>query len=501
MDWIEIIWPMLTGASLLVAVAYVVVGFSRRANKAYIALATVAVSVAALALLELAIYRTSSPEEMAIYIRWMHVPITGLVLSFLYLLHDWSGHTPPQIAIAAGVLRVLALVINFIVGENLNFLSISDIEKSTWWGVSVSNPIGIANPWVIVAQISNALVLIYIGQTMFYALRKRKQNLKEVMTIGSSWFLMATIMIASSLLMTLDLSDPPLIAAPGFAIVIVTIIYFRMNDLIRSHRIEMELRESELLRLHAEREVAMERANLAHLSRVNLLGEISGSIIHELNHPLAAILSNAQVAQQMLRRDPLDMLMVQEILSDIVDNDRRAGDIIQGIRRLMKKDAQQYAPLSINDVIEDCLRVIRSELQHRRITLHVDLSRGLPLFLGDSVQLQQVMLNLIVNSCEAMQSLTADRTLLIRTGSSSEGILVEVIDTGTGIPEEIIERMFEPFETLKHSGMGMGLAICQSIIEAHGGDIHAENITPHGARIFFTLPQMERSHGENRTYS
>ncbi|GAA5073942.1 two-component system sensor histidine kinase NtrB [Lysobacter panacisoli] len=243
-------------------------------------------------------------------------------------------------------------------------------------------------------------------------------------------------------------------------------------------------------RKRMEQEVAMEREGLAHLSRVTMLGELSGSLAHELNQPLAAILSNAQAAQRMLRRDPSDIGEVQEILADIVDNDRRAGQVISRMRGLLKKEHREHRPLSLNEVVQDSLRLMRNDLLNRGVGCRFDLNPAVPRVFGDRVQLQQVILNLIVNACDAMAE-QGERVVTVRTFHSDTGVCTEVVDTGHGIAEHMLENIFTPFETTKPSGMGMGLAVCRTIVRAHGGRIWAENAQSGGARVCFDLPGLE----------
>lgn len=243
-------------------------------------------------------------------------------------------------------------------------------------------------------------------------------------------------------------------------------------------------------RKRMEQEVAMEREGLAHLSRVTMLGELSGSLAHELNQPLAAILSNAQAAQRMLRRDPSDIGEVQEILADIVDNDRRAGQVISRMRGLLKKEHREHRPLSLNEVVQDSVRLMRNDLLNRGVGCRLDLNPGVPRVFGDRVQLQQVILNLIVNGCDAMAD-RAERVVTVRTVHSDLGVCTEVVDTGHGIAGDMLETIFTPFETTKPNGMGMGLAVCRTIVRAHGGRIWAENAQSGGARVCFDLPGLE----------
>ncbi|QSX73819.1 GHKL domain-containing protein [Lysobacter arenosi] len=489
MNWIELAWPMLASASLIVALAHALVHFARPLHRVHLAFALAAASIGVLALLELVTYRTQSPETMAVLIRWMHVAITAMVLSLIYVLHHWFGYGSVRIAIAAAVLRVIALVIDFTVGDNLTFLVVEQVGRSIWWGVPVSHPIGMANPWVIVGQASNALALAYIGQTIWRARNEPASARNAAWIVGGSWFLLVGVMVADATLMAFGLPRPPMIAAPGFAIVVVTTSYRLVSELFRSDRLAMQLQESELRRLRSEQEVEAERASLAHLSRVAVLGELSGSLAHELNQPLTAILSNAQAAQRILRREPTGVAEVQEILSDIIADDRRAGQVIGRVRGFLRKETHEFAPLSANEVVQDCARMMRRELQDRGVALHLDLAPGLPACLGDRVQLQQVLVNLIVNACDAMHAVPGERTVRVRTSSNERSVLAEVADTGTGVAEAIVDQIFEPFETTKATGMGLGLSVCRTIIQAHNGRIWAERNMPVGACLCFELPR------------
>jgi two-component system, LuxR family, sensor kinase FixL len=248
-------------------------------------------------------------------------------------------------------------------------------------------------------------------------------------------------------------------------------------------------------RREAEFELALQRNELAHLSRVAMLGELSGSLAHELNQPLTAILSNAQAAQRFLARDNPDLNEVREILQDIVNDDKRAGEVISGLRLLLTKGQMQSQPLDLNHVVSDVLRLVRSDLLNSGVIVNTDLLRGLPAATGDRVQLQQVMINLVVNGCEAMASVDgAARQLAVRTALTAEGeVCVSVSDLGHGIPHHNLERVFDPFFTTKTHGLGLGLAVCRTIVAAQGGRLWAANNTGRGASFHFTLPAVSRT--------
>jgi two-component system, LuxR family, sensor kinase FixL len=244
-------------------------------------------------------------------------------------------------------------------------------------------------------------------------------------------------------------------------------------------------------RKHAELEVVQKRSELAHLSRVTMLGELSGSLAHELNQPLTAILSNAEAAQMFLESDAVDLAEIRKILDDIVTADKRAGEIIQRLRSLLKKEEPARHPLEINDVLQEVLKLVRSELVSHGISVELNLTDGLPRIAGDRVQIQQVLINLIINACDAMaDNAEGDRKLTVRTDSQGCEVRVAIIDYGCGIPADMLEKVFESFVTTKPAGMGLGLSVCRSIISAHDGRITAENNPDRGACFRVILPSV-----------
>ena len=228
---------------------------------------------------------------------------------------------------------------------------------------------------------------------------------------------------------------------------------------------------------------------MAHLARVAMLGELSGSLAHELNQPLSAILSNAQAAQRFLARDPPQLDRVTEILADIVKSDKRAGAVITRLRSLLKKEEAQHRPLDMNEVVQEVLALMRSDFLNRQVSVRTELAPQLPAVSGDRVQLQQVLLNLLINGCDAMAGARAQPDLVVRSESApGRNVRVSVADRGTGIPLEDLERIFEPFVTTKPQGLGLGLAVCRSIVKAHNGRLWATNNPDGGASVHIELP-------------
>jgi PAS domain S-box-containing protein len=228
---------------------------------------------------------------------------------------------------------------------------------------------------------------------------------------------------------------------------------------------------------------------LAHASRLATMGQLAASIAHEVNQPIGAVRNNAHAALRFLAGDPPDLAEVREALECVVSDTYRAGDILGGIRDQIKKAPPRKGRVDLSEAVEEVIALARGELLNNHVAVHTRLAPGLPAVHGDRVQLQQVMLNLIVNAIEAMASIDEDaRELAVSTASSPEGLLVAVADSGPGVAAEDRERIFGSFFTTKAAGVGIGLSICRSIIEAHGGRLWADAHPPHGAVFRFTLP-------------
>jgi PAS domain S-box-containing protein len=243
-------------------------------------------------------------------------------------------------------------------------------------------------------------------------------------------------------------------------------------------------------RKHVEEALRDAQANLAHVARITTLGELTASIAHEVNQPLAAVVANAEASLRWLRRGTPDVEAACRSVEWIINDGNRASEVIRRVRALANKTSLEKVALDVNDVVREIIPLVQRELISNRVSLQMELAPALPTVLGDRVQLQQVIINLVMNGIEAMQSVTdRPRELAIRSGQDeTHRVLVSVTDCGVGISAENANRLFNPFFTTKSSGMGMGLSICRSIMEAHGGRLWATANVPHGAAFQFTLP-------------
>jgi PAS domain S-box-containing protein len=243
-------------------------------------------------------------------------------------------------------------------------------------------------------------------------------------------------------------------------------------------------------RKQAELDAQRDRAELSHLSRVALMGEMSASIAHELNQPLAGILSNAAAGQRFIDRGDVNLREIREMFGDIIADSRRASGVVRGIRGMVKKEQVERRSVDLNEVVMDALRMASPDAVLRSCQLETSLEANLPAIDGDPVQLQQVLLNLVINAFDAMRDRPpSGRKVSIATKSNGDGtVRASVRDHGVGISEEMRDRVFDPFFSTKTEGLGMGLAIVRSIVEAHGGTITAANVNDGGARFEFILP-------------
>jgi C4-dicarboxylate-specific signal transduction histidine kinase len=246
-------------------------------------------------------------------------------------------------------------------------------------------------------------------------------------------------------------------------------------------------------REQAEEALRQAQADLAHVSRVTTMGELTASIAHEVNQPLTAVVNNANACLDLLPKGAPNLEEVRDALTEIVDDTDRASAVIARVRQLARKAPFERTLLNLRDVITDVCALARYESASRRVTIRTELPEELPLVSGDRVQLQQVLLNLVVNGMDAMNSVEESQRLLVICGrreirDGAPEVWLSVQDSGTGFKPEEMDRLFEAFYTTKPQGMGMGLAISRSIIEAHGGRLWAEPNQGQGATFLFSLP-------------
>jgi len=241
--------------------------------------------------------------------------------------------------------------------------------------------------------------------------------------------------------------------------------------------------------LKAQKDLQQTQRDLNRLARSNLLGELASTLAHDLNQPLAAILSNAQAARRFMATDEFDMQELRSILDDIVSDDKRASEVIRNLRSMLQRGYVPKAELDINEAVREVLELLEGELRDNQVVLKVRYGRELPRIQGARVEIQQVAMNILLNALKALRGVPADdRIITVRTRSDEDKVLVSFDDSGPGFPVETLPKVFDAFHSTAEDGIGMGLAICKRIIEDHGGEIRAENAETGGALMSFSLP-------------
>jgi two-component system, LuxR family, sensor kinase FixL len=605
MNWVIVIWSMVTAVCLTLAVVHGLVWVRQRAAWANLLFALTAVGTAAMAGSELRMLLASTVEDFGTALRWFHLPVWITVLGLLGFVRCYLNTGRSWLAWSAAGLRTASLVLNFALPPNLNYREITDLRHVVFLGTPVSIPVGVPDPRMVVGQLSLLFLLLFVVDATAAAWRLGNRR-RAVMVGGGVTFFVAAGM-GQAILVFWGWVEWPITASLFFSGIVAAMGYELSSDLLRAAQLADSLREREgelrreraltdavfnsvpgLLYLYAadgrfvrwnrqyeirtgytsaelawmnvtdwfrpedlevmrlawnkvfaggnvdtelpvrmkdgtcvpylltgvrvlideqphlvgigidiaerkamEKQAAQQRAELAHLSRVASLGELSGSLAHELNQPLAIILTNAQAAQRLLASQSPDLDEVRQILADIVAEDRRAGEVIRRLHALIKRGESERRPLAVNELVLEVVSLMRSELLGRGITLQMQLADSLPPIAGERIPLVQVLINLVANACDAMaERPAAERQLTLSTHVEVDLVQISVRDSGCGLPGAGA-RIFESFFTTKAHGLGMGLPICRTIVTAHAGKIWAEDNADQGATFHVSLPRAE----------
>jgi two-component system, LuxR family, sensor kinase FixL len=609
LNWVLIVWSTAASASLTLAAIHFLVWFKSRTAWANLLFSLAATAVVVVACCELWMMRAETPAEIGAAVRWGQVAVwvvllslTGFVMLYLRAGRRWLAWT------FCG-LRTFSLALNFLVGQNLNYLEITGLRHIRFLGESVAVARGVANPLMLVGQLSLVLLMAFVADAALSVWRRGERRLALV--TGGSIFLCILGAAVQGALVVWGTVQLPLTPSLFFVAIVVAMSYAMSLDLFRATQLALHLEKSEAAlrqsewrynqaaeaanigawewniardeiwatdrgraligfspgqridfnsvfiaihpedrdavrgsfmrsletgrtyewryrvlltgggvrwiatrcrveadvggkpsvvrgisfdvteRVRAAEEIALKRSELAHVSRVSTLNELSSSIAHEINQPLQSILSNAQAALLLLAKENPNFVEVREILKDIVVDDKRASEVMRELRSLIKKGESRVEALDINEQVRSAVRLLNSELRVAGVTTTVTLAPDLPLIKGDRVQLQQVLLNLIINGCEAMATVSREnRELLLMTQMNDDkSVLVCVTDRGPGIPPQNLERVFDSFFTTKTNGLGLGLSVSRLIISTNGGRLWASaNRIASGACFCFTVP-------------
>jgi signal transduction histidine kinase len=478
MNAVTMLWAGVAGVALTLAGVYGSLWLLDRRRPASLAFCAVAIGVAGLSIAELGMMHSASPAEYGRWVRWFHLPNFLVVAGLVAFVQLEFGTGRLWLATLIVGLRLLLLAVNFLVQPNVTWSEISSLRTMSFLGeqVSVVGSAVLRQPVQWAATVASLLFVAYVADALLGAWRLgERETRRKALVICGGILTFIALAILESQLVVWNVVQMPVIVAPPFLVLMAAITYELSRGMVASARME---REAQLL-----------RDQLAHLARVDTVSQLSASLAHELRQPLTAILANARAGQAMLASGKAEVPELQDMLADIYVDGRRAEDIIQRTRALVKRSEIQFQGVSLAAVARDVLVLLRADAIQRGVTLEASVADAIPEVRADRVQLSQVLLNLIVNAMDAVCAESArERRVMVQAKRGRAHVEVAVADSGPGIPGDIVHRIFDSFVTTKPTGLGVGLAVSKAIVEAHGGQLWAENNPGNGATFKFTLP-------------
>lgn len=430
--------------------------------------AVLAVATAGLALCELWMMHAQTTEQFGVALRWIHVPGALLLIALVWFVRTYLRAGRTWLAWTVCGLRVLLLVLNFVDSPNVNFRKITALRPVSLLGEQVATATGVPNPLMIIGQVALIATVVFVVDAALTVWRRGEYRQAVVIGGAVTFFILAST--AQSVLSFWQIVPSPITGSLFFGGIVIAMGYELSRDVLQAAEVQ-EMRQE-----------------LAHAGRVMMMGQLATTLAHELNQPLGAILRNAEAAELFLEADSPDMEELRVILGDIRRDDQRAGEVIEQMRRFLSRRAPETKPLDVSALVREVASLIRLDALSRRVVVEVAIAESLPSVRGDRVQMQQVLLNLVLNGMDALNSTGERRVTITAQLNDASGVEIAVSDTGDGIPADKAGKLFAPFFTTKSQGMGMGLAISRSIVEAHGGTIRAENNKHSGATFRVRLP-------------
>jgi signal transduction histidine kinase len=480
MESVIILWSAASAAAMVLAVLCKLMWWMDRRDTASLMLCILGVSTAAAAYIELGLMHSRTTAEFGTWIRWYHLPLFPALIAQVLFVHFYLESSTKWLMWSVILTRAFIFVANFSIEPNYNFVSIESLHFVSLLGAEVT-AIEHAVPrrgLQMIAVLSLVLLFAYVMSAAVRCWRKGDaEQRRKALAVGLAEGLPMLLTILYGQLVIFGVIGGPISNIPWFLGALLIMGYVSGRDFVVSRRARLEAAEL--------------RSQLAQVERVNLLGRLSSALSHELSQPMSAMSLNLGAARKRLKQAPADIDELAAILHDVDADNDRAIDIIHRVRQLFKQRAIALSPIKVEDAVRNALTLAEPEARAWNVALILRIPAGLPAVSGDSIHLAQVLLNLIMNGIQAVQALPRDARRIIleaRTDVEKGEVEVSVRDSGPGVPGTIAHRIFDPLFTTKPEGMGMGLALSHSIIEAHGGRLWIDNESPQEGAVFrFTL--------------
>ena len=485
MNAIQILWPMAIGACLTLGLLQLPPPVR---NQGWPWLTLLSFSIAGIAAAEFVAMHAPDSLAYGRALLWMQVPVSTAFIAIVACVRRFPGSGSRWPGALVLAVQAVCLATHFLAGATLGDAGIIGLREIRFLGEPVKVAGLVPSPRNWLAGLAILLLAALLADSALKLWRSRNcRSRKAALALGGcAVFFLVLVPLQAAFFHPEKVGIPYLVGFPFAAMLAPGVMACgRGGKPSHAGTATATCRGNEQGGARSPHHEEFSRIAL-----VSTLSEFSGSLAHELNQPLAIILANAQAAQRLLVQSPPDLEEVKEILSDIVDEDRRAGDVVQRLRALLKRGETKMMPVSLNEIATAVLHLTHGDLSERGIRISQNLAPDLPASTGDRVQLKQVLLNLILNATESMARMPPEtRHLLVSTAAINGSVLLAVRDQGTGLPDNI-EPLFEPFHTTKPEGLGMGLAISRSIMVAHGGHLRARSNPEGGATFELELPAL-----------
>ena len=483
MSYLTIAWSMCAGACAALGLIQFLLWLRGLDRREALLASVMSLAAAVTALLELALMNARDVARYGRLLQWENLSVYALIVSLVLFVRIRLGSQRTWLISLILLLWSVAVVVNFLFPHSVIFLEIDRLDvRQTFWGETFATASGQGNPWVILTYVASLLIFGYVIAEAARVWRAGDRHL--ALTVGGSISLFMVLGGMHAPLVDQGALRMPYMVSFAYLAIVIALVY----ELAASARIALQMEKQRSEALDEAREA---RDDLERVARLSLLGELAASIAHELNQPLAAILTNAQAAQRLLAVPAPDLDEQRAIVGDVVRDAKRAGQIIHGMRALLQKGERRHERMDAA-IVRETIGLLHSELQQHRIK--VKLPGDVPWvgFEADRVGMQQVILNLVSNAARALCEVPEPQRLLeIALSDLGDRVCLSIADRGPGIEPNDLPRLFERFYSTKSDSMGMGLAICQHIVRSHGGRIEASNRPGGGAEFRVTLPKGE----------